>query len=33
LEEGFISDLRYGNYIQILEEIEDQNYWERHKKM
>ncbi len=28
IEEGIISELRYLNYIQILEEIEDQNYWE-----
>jgi len=28
IEEGMISELRYLNYIQILEEIEDQNYWE-----
>jgi len=26
-----ISELRYMNYVTILEEIEDQNYWERHK--
>ena len=25
-----ISPLRYENYLQILQEIEDQNYWERH---
>ncbi|MEM9819786.1 MAG: ribosome small subunit-dependent GTPase A [Bacteroidota bacterium] len=31
IEEGDISELRYNNYLQILEEIEDQNYWERHK--
>lgn len=31
IEEGRISELRYLNYIQILEEIEDQNYWELHK--
>ncbi len=30
LENGTISELRYFNYIQILEEIEDQNYWELH---
>jgi ribosome biogenesis GTPase len=30
LEEGRISELRYNNYIKIIEEIEDQNYWERH---
>lgn len=28
LEEGIISDLRYSNYLQLLEEVEDQNYWE-----
>ncbi len=33
IEEGEISELRYINYIQILDEIEDQNYWERHKHM
>ena len=33
IEEGTISELRYLNYIQILEEIEDQNYWERHKEL
>lgn len=33
IEGGTISELRYLNYIQILEEIEDQNYWERHKDM
>lgn len=31
LEQGRISDLRYSNYLKIIEEIEDQNYWERHK--
>ncbi len=33
LDQGFISELRYSNYLQILEEIEEQNYWERHSKM
>lgn len=33
LEEGSIHPLRYANYLAILEEIEDQNYWERHKEM
>lgn len=33
LEDGEISELRYGNYIQLMDEIEDQNYWERHKDM
>jgi ribosome biogenesis GTPase len=29
VEEGAISELRYMNYLQILDEIEEQNYWER----
>ncbi len=33
IEEGEISGLRYDNYLQILDEIEDQNYWERHREM
>jgi ribosome biogenesis GTPase len=31
VEDGEISPLRYGNYLTLLEEVEDQNYWERHK--
>lgn len=31
IENGEISELRYQNYLVILDEIEDQNYWERHK--
>lgn len=31
--EGGVSQLRYQNYLQILEEVEDINYWERHKDM
>ena len=31
IEEGEISELRYINYVTLLSEIEDQNYWERHK--
>ena len=31
IESEEISDLRYINYIQMIEEIEDQNYWERHQ--
>jgi len=27
------SELRYINYLTILEEVEEQNYWERNKKM
>lgn len=30
LEEGEVSIYRYQNYLSLLEEIEDQNYWERH---
>jgi ribosome biogenesis GTPase len=33
IEAGEISDLRYTNYLAILDEIEGQNYWERHKYM
>ena len=29
VESGFISSLRYNSYLNILDEIEDQNYWER----
>jgi ribosome biogenesis GTPase len=31
LEAGELSEDRYGSYLQIIEEIEDQNYWERHQ--
>lgn len=31
VEEGDISELRYQNYIQLLDEVENQNYWERIK--
>ena len=30
VEDEIISELRYMNYLQILDEIEDQNYWELH---
>ena len=30
VETGVISEIRYQNYIGLLEEVEDQNYWERH---
>jgi ribosome biogenesis GTPase len=33
MEQGIVSELRYMNYLKILEEIEEQNYWERHKHM
>jgi ribosome biogenesis GTPase len=33
VESGRVSELRYMNYLKILEEIEEQNYWERHKHM
>lgn len=29
LEKGEIAQMRYDNYLVILEEVEDQNYWER----
>lgn len=32
LEQGVLSEIRYRNYLNILEEIEAQNYWERSKK-
>ncbi len=28
--EGYITEFRYENYLYLLEEIEKQNYWERH---
>lgn len=33
IEQGWISTLRYNNYLLILNEIGEQNYWERHKDM
>jgi ribosome biogenesis GTPase len=33
LEKGEVSELRYQNYLKIIEEIEEQNYWERHKNL
>lgn len=33
VEDGTLSSLRYGHYLQILAEVDDQNYWERHKHM
>ena len=30
--DGTISEVRYKNYLNVLEEIEAQNYWERNKK-
>ena len=32
LESGELSMLRYGNYLMLLEEVEDLNYWERNKE-
>lgn len=29
---GMISEVRYKNYLNVLEEIDAQNYWERNKK-
>jgi ribosome biogenesis GTPase len=31
VEEQQVSELRYMNYLTLLEEIEEQNYWERNK--
>lgn len=31
VESGEVSELRYLNYLTLLEESEEQNYWERHK--
>ena len=31
IEEGEISELRYLNYLTVLKDIEEQNYWERHQ--
>lgn len=31
IKNGEVSELRYLNYLGILEEVEDQNYWERYK--
>ncbi len=33
LEKGEISELRYGNYLSIIQEIENQNYWEVHNEV
>jgi ribosome biogenesis GTPase len=33
VEGGSLSSLRYEHYLQILAEVEDQNYWERHKNL
>ena len=33
VEAGTVSPLRYEHYLQIMSEVEDQNYWERHKNM
>ncbi|MFZ1750605.1 MAG: ribosome small subunit-dependent GTPase A [Saprospiraceae bacterium] len=30
VEAGDISEIRYQNYLNLVEEVEDQNYWERH---
>lgn len=33
IDTGKISELRYINYLTLLEEVEDQNYWERHREI
>jgi ribosome biogenesis GTPase len=30
VEDGKVSEIRYQNYLNLLDEVEDQNYWERH---
>lgn len=32
LEAGEVSELRYAHYLNLLDEVEDQNYWERRKE-
>ncbi len=32
LRRGEVSELRFSNYLALLSEVEDQNYWERHKE-
>lgn len=31
IAKGVVSPLRYEHYLQIMSEVDDQNYWERHK--
>ncbi len=33
IEEGEISELRYANYLAILEEVQNQNHWERNHEL
>ena len=33
LEDGTINDIRYQNYQAIVAELNEQNHWERKKKM
>ncbi|HZV70008.1 MAG TPA: ribosome small subunit-dependent GTPase A [Saprospiraceae bacterium] len=33
VEDGRVSSLRYEHYLQIMSEVDDQNYWERHKDL
>lgn len=33
LRDGTVSELRFNSYLAMLEEVEDQNYWERNKDM
>ena len=32
LRQGEVSELRYTNYLTLLDEVEDQHYWERHRE-
>ena len=33
LRRGEVSELRYTNYLALLDEVEEQNYWERRKEI
>lgn len=33
LRQGEVSELRFQSYLALLDEVEDQNYWERHKEI
>ena len=33
IEEGEISELRYHNYLAIMDEVQSQNHWERNHEL
>jgi putative ribosome biogenesis GTPase RsgA len=33
LRQGEVSEIRFSSYLALLEEAEDQNYWERNKEI